>query len=448
MNKITLQLVFTLFCIPAVAQINPSTTTDLIMPGGPYTNIENTGAAISDLNGIPPYAIHAYTWDGDNPGIAVYEPGLGVFTAALPNGATDPDIVIGNGGLDGVVVYEYNGGVEYRTFNYMSGILTINSPQLIHANAIHPNIDNPTDCYSIDPVVVVFETPGSSNDIEYSVGKLTGSFAASTVVPHLGVNQNQLIIDRINPDVQVYEQGKYLFTSQGVSSVNNNDYVDVYRVGMNANPFTTTTILSPGEIAYPRIDGVVNHQLVTYDFTVTYLDQNGVHNGMPSTPNAIIQPGTSLSGNPVVAYAGDFHDVAWPSNAVNNPKVDIIGLEYHGNVPYSFYKELNDQTTSGLFEKKAVSLAGSCSFDLASCWTGNNELYYKAALGNGSTSYKTISTDLYPTRVEIYNMTGQILENCLILDFESVISTLPSGLYIVYKFDDYNHLISFEKLIN
>lgn len=54
----------------------------------------------------------------------------------------------------------------------------------------------------------------------------------------------------------------------------------------------------------------------------------------------------------------------------------------------------------------------------------------------------------YTTRVEIYNMTGQILENCSILDFESVISTLPSGLYIVYKFDDYNHLISFEKLIN
>lgn len=67
MNKITLQLVFTLFCIPAVAQINPSTTTDLIMPGGPYTNIENTGAAISDLNGIPPYAIHAvYKFDDYN----------------------------------------------------------------------------------------------------------------------------------------------------------------------------------------------------------------------------------------------------------------------------------------------------------------------------------------------------------------------------------------------
>jgi hypothetical protein len=64
---------------------------------------------------------------------------------------------------------------------------------------------------------------------------------------------------------------------------------------------------------------------------------------------------------------------------------------------------------------------------VASCWTGNNELYYKAALGNGSTSYKTTSTDLCPARVEIYNMTGQILENCSILDFESAISALPGS---------------------
>ena len=74
MNKITLQLVFTLFCIPAVAQIHPSTTTDLVMPGGQYTNDLNTGAAISECSSCAQSVVHAYTWDDDSPGFAFQGP--------------------------------------------------------------------------------------------------------------------------------------------------------------------------------------------------------------------------------------------------------------------------------------------------------------------------------------------------------------------------------------
>jgi len=62
--------------------INPASTIDLIMPGGSYRNVANTGAGISQCSFCAQSVVHAYTWDGDNPSIAIYEPGNGTFLQA------------------------------------------------------------------------------------------------------------------------------------------------------------------------------------------------------------------------------------------------------------------------------------------------------------------------------------------------------------------------------
>ncbi len=432
--------------LPVSAQINPAKTIDFILPGGPYSNVENTGAAITECSSCAQGVAHAYTWDGDNPGIAVYEPGMGVFVQPLPSGSWDPDIVFGLDGTSGVVVNEKGTGIEFRTFTYSPGVLTLSTPKLVHANAHHPNIDNPTDSISRDPVVIVFETSVGSSDLKYAEGTLTGGFGTSLSVPNIGLTQGVKIVDRFRPDVQVYDAQKYLFVAQGIDSITGNDCVDLFDGGANLFGFSSGNLLLSGVVAHARIDGVVDQQGLTYAYSVTYKDHNSIRHGMQSTAVTALQPAGSASGKPAIAYSGDYHDAVWPTDAVAAPNYDLIGKGYFASTPDTFYKELNEVSTSGIMDKWAVSIAGLVNFDYAACWATTEDIYFKEAF-DASTTYKKENQVSEVFEIAVYSTSGQMIKKGNSQEIKILLSELPSGLYVIIKKNNFNEIIEVQKII-
>ncbi len=446
LKKLTVLIALMAGVLPVSAQIYPAKTNDFILPGGPYANVENTGAAISECSGCAQGVAHAYTWDGDSPGIAVYEPGMGVFIQPLPSGSWDPDIVFGLDGTSGVVVNEKGTSIEFRTFTYSPGVLTLSTPKLVHANAHHPNIDNPTDSISRDPVVIVFETSVGSSDLKYAEGTLTGGFGTSLPVLNIGLTQGGKIIDRFRPDVQVYDDQKYLFVAQGIDSTTGNDCVDLFKIGILLTGFSTGNILLSGVVAHPRIDGVVDQPGLTYAYSVTYKDHNSIRHGMQSAPVTALQPAGSASGTPAIAYSGDYHDAVWPTDAVAAPNYDLIGKGFTASTPDTFYKELNEVSTSGVMAKWAVSIAGLVNFNYAACWATTEDIYYKEATV-ATTAYKKENQVSKVFEIAVYSTSGQLIKKSNTQEGEKLLSELPSGLYVIIKKNNFNEIIEVQKII-
>jgi len=432
--------------LPVSGQIYPAKTNDFILPGGPYANVENTGAAISECSGCAQGVAHAYTWDGDSPGIAVYEPGMGVFIQPLPSGSWDPDIVFGLDGTSGVVVNEKGTGIEFRTFTYSPGVLTLSTPKLVHANAHHPNIDNPTDSISRDPVVIVFETSVGSSDLKYAEGTLTGGFGTSLGVPNTGLTQGATILNRFRPDVQVYDDQKYLFVAQGIDSITGNDCIDLFDYNTVLSGFTSGNNLPSNVITHPRIDGVVDQNGLTYAYSVTYEVHDSIRHGMQGVAIINLQPACSSSKDPAIAYSGDYHDAVWPTDAVASPNYDLIGKGFTASTPDTFYKELNEVSTSGLIDKWAVSIAGLREYNYASCWATTEDIYYKEATV-ATTAYKKENQVTEVFEIVVYSTSGQMIKKSNIQDIEKLLAELPHGQFIIIRTNKFNEIIDFQKII-
>ncbi len=424
--------------------INPASTVDLLMPGGAYLNVQNTGAGISQCSFCAQSVVHAYTWDGDNPSIAVYEPGNGTFLQPLPVGATDPDIVIGNDGNNGVVVYELNGDVEYSTFTYSPGAIGLGAPVVLVTNAGHPNIDVSSDCDKDITTVIVFDDY-TNNNIYYSQGTLLGAFGGTTLVNTLGLSQGVGLINRKHPDVQVNSLGNYLFTSQGYDPVQLSDCVDLFLASTASFiGFTSGNLLLPNLKVHPRIDGVVPNPGLSYAYSVVYKDHDSIRHGLQGQPVSSIQPLGSLSGRPAVAFSGDYHDAIWPSDAVSAPNYDGLGRGFTGGVMNTFFKEVNDGSSTGLFDKDAFSIAGSCENAYAMCWAGDDQIYYKQANAFGNPNYKAEPTKW--KRFELFNLAGQCLATGSVNDYSTKYALLPHGLYIVVYYDSNNNEVNRSKV--
>ena len=431
-KKIYTILMFTGYLAHA-QPINPASTIDFIMPGGSYRNVANTGAGISQCSFCAQSVVHAYSWDGDNPSIAIYEPGNGTFLQALPAGATDPDIVIGNDGNNGVVVYELNGDIEYSTFTYSPGAIGFNLPIVLVNNAGHPNIDVSSDCDKDITTVIVFDDY-SNNDIYFSQGTLFGAFGSTTLVTTTGLSQGVGLINRKHPDVQVYGFGNYLFTSQGYDPFAFSECVDLFLAStISFLGFSSGNLLLPNLNVHPRIDGVVPNPGLNYAYSVVYKDHNSIRHGLQNQAVTTIQPIGSLSGRPAVAFSGDFHDAIWPSDAISAPNYDGLGRGFSGGVMDLFFKEVNDGSTTGLFDKDAFSIAGSCENAYAMCWAGDDQIYYKQANAFGNPNYKTEPTKW--NRFELFNFAGQCVATGSANDYSTKVGLLPQGLYIEVYYD-------------
>jgi hypothetical protein len=300
-------------------------------------------------------------------------------------------------------------------------------------NAGHPNIDLSSDCDKDNTTVIVFDDY-SNNDIYFSQGTLLGAFGSTTPVTTTGLSQGVGLINRKHPDVQVYGFGNYLFLSQGYDPFTFSECVDVFHtLAGTLNGFSSGNLLLPNLKVHPRIDGVVPNPGINYAFSVVYKDHNSIRHGLQNQAVTSIQPLGSISGRPAVAFSGDYHDAIWPSDAVSAPNYDGLGRGFTGGAMNTFFKEVNDGSSTGLFDKDAFSIAGSCENAYAMCWAGDDQIYYKQANAFGNPNYKTEPTKW--NRFELFNFTGQCVATGSAYDYATKVGLLPQGLYIEVYYD-------------
>lgn len=460
--------------------INPSVTPDYIIPGGPYLEVENTGAdqAECDLSICTPG--QAFCWDGASPGIATTFSAPGTLElAALPAGAHDPDIVFANQGQTGMVVYELNNDVYYTTFTNVpgGGALTLGPATLLRANASHPNIDKQYECEEYKENVVVVYRDDAAGDIAYKIGPITGGFGAHTFVSPNSITGNTYI-DRFNPDVAwlgKYAPGNLVFTAVAATSPTN-FIVDVYSGTFLIGPSAAGPVSSsaPDE-THPKIDGILDNTYtpsICYHYSVTYHSNNLIYqafNGSFFTPT--LQPAVSNTNElPAVAYAGDINDVIWSSDALGG--LDIIGQGFVNCTPDPYYKEANTPASSTGPRKLYPSIAGHCQSGesgllYAMCWwdqTNSNMVYKYAQFGvphykNGGYSasqsraavdsseqveaifipslinkntFNTNSIHLNDNQVVFYDLSGKEVFKADSETLISKINKLKSGMYLAF----------------
>ncbi len=387
--------------------IHPAVTSDRLMPGGTYAEVENTGADQVMCLTCPEKVAHAYCWDGDRPGIATWVPGsvIGEEIAMLPPGAHDPDIVYGFKGTVGMVVYRLDGDIMYQTFTNAvgGGALSLNPiPVLLHTDGDHPNIDKKHDCIgeALD-VVVVFTNYNTSvaGDILYTKGVFSGSFGAKKMIDDRAAGfLSRKYVNRMNPDVcwiVTLNSDYLLFTAPGIHVPTNTWQVDVFQrsspmpsVLMNA-PITAGPVIigaQGSDMVRPRIDGFSDLTGLAHAYAVTYADDNKVYHAFQSSSWNVISPFNTTNELPAIAYNGENHDVIWSSDG-NGAMLDILGRGHIGSTIEPNFKEGN--SILGSFTKHYPSIAGLCNSTYAMCWWGSdNNMYHKKAIGGAAPNYK------------------------------------------------------------
>jgi hypothetical protein len=311
-------------------------------------------------------------------------------------------------------------------------------------NAGHPNIDVSSDCDKDITTVIVFDDY-TNNNIYYSQGTLLGAFGGSLTINSVGLSQGVGLTNIKHPDVQVYSSGNYIFTAQGYDPMILSDCVDLFwpTIGPLIG-FTGGNLLLPNLKVHPRIDGVVPNPLLSYAYSVVYKDHNSIRHGLQNQAVTSIQPLGSLSGRPAVAFSGDYHDAIWPSDALAAPIYDGLGRGFSGGIIDPFLKEVNDGSTTGLFDKDAFSIAGSCENAYAMCWAGDDQIYYKQANAFGNPNYKT--EQIQWNRFELFNLAGQCLATGSDNDYSTKVGLIPQGLYIEVYYDSNDNVVNRAKV--
>lgn len=463
--------------------INPSVTPDFVLPGGPYTNVENTGADLSvclSHLGSCTVDAQAFCWDGDNPGIATTYSAPGtVEILSLPAGAHDPDIVFTSGGTLGMVVFELGNDVLYQTFTNLpgGGSLAWSGSGTVQSNASHPNIDRLYECEGYQEQVVVVYEDNTLNDIAYKEGLVaSGSFpVTSTQVPlanflHAGSPTPQA---RFHPDVAVLYPANsanpydIFFTCVNVDAANN-FYVEGYwdntpsnPPGLNLAATGPVSMMNPDQ-THPRIDGILAAPVYNYNLSVTYHSDDQIYqsfnNHLPFTP-AIHPAGANFNELPAVAYGGDYSAVIWASDALGGR--DIIGQEWSGSARDPFYQEATSPPRSTVTTNFYPSIAGNCtgSGTYAMCWydPDTEDIIFKYA-NMATTAFKRDPEDLndpksgedpftvFPTFINkdhfdlnpwlqdselyFYDLQGQLVLNATAGSTKNLAS-LPGGIYVV-----------------
>ena len=167
---------------------------------------------------------------------------------------------------------------------------------------------------------------------------------------------------------------------------------------------------------------------------------------MQSAPVTALQPAGSVSGTPAIAYSGDYHDAVWPTDAVAAPNYDFIGKGFTASTPDTFYKELNEVSTSGVMDKWAVSIAGLVNFNYAACWATTEDIYYKEATV-ATTAYKKENQVSEVFEIAVYSTSGQLIKKSNTQEGEKLLSGLPNGLYVIIKKNNFNEIIEVQKII-
>jgi hypothetical protein len=106
------------------------------------SDVENTGLFLNHCASCNKGVAAAICWDGAEPGVAFTDDILTtVFN--LPQGAHDPDIILGQGSYDARVVFELGNDILQIDFvlNPITLAIVSHTQTVVIENAIHPNID-------------------------------------------------------------------------------------------------------------------------------------------------------------------------------------------------------------------------------------------------------------------------------------------------------------------
>jgi hypothetical protein len=126
------------------------------------------------------------------------------------------------------------------------------------------------------------------------------------------------------------------------------------------------------------------------------------------------------------------------------PIFDGLGRGFSGGIIDPFFKEVNDGSTTGLFDKDAFSIAGSCENAYAMCWAGDDQIYYKQANAFGNPNYKTEQVKW--NRFELFNLAGQCLAAGTGEELAKLYGILPHGLYIEVYYDSNDNVVNRAKV--
>jgi len=459
------------------------------MASGPYTNVRNTSVHQESVSGSSTITtVQVFAWDGDRPSIAqTWGPGSVLEIASLPLGATDPDIIVGDNGIELLVAYELNGNVEYQRYTNQvgGGLLTLAGLPTIIASASSPNLDKPFDCDDPnDRYALVYEDNTGASDISFVYGTFFGFITSTTaILPTVSLAPSaDPYADRVNPDVMYVGEEVYV-TAAGRNTNLGAFNVDVFYAPASV-PFPSITgLLNPGTIAgltsdvFPRIDGIFTGSLGCYGFSLVYEDNNLVYNAYNNSNFGVIQhPASNNVELPAVSYLGDYNDVIWTTNVFAPSSKDIIGLGAAGCAKDAFYKQVNAIVGSGMINLYPY-ISGNCSSpgkgnDYAMIWWEQNtaNIYYKFAHG-GTTSYKNSGERArvenaeirdFPTLItssqfnwesdselslEIRNLSGQLVGLYSLAEFKNNLAGFDNGLYIFKIIDKSTNTLEIKKVL-
>lgn len=443
------------------------------LPLGPYPNVKNTGAFMSESG---TNVASAFCWDGDVPGIAVVDHSDLTFAKVnLPDGISDPDIVFGAEATKGVVAYTINEEIRYQTFAYSNGQINLDPPVFL-AIGIHPNIDKQHDCGEnvTEDVVLVFDN--LNQDIEYSEGNLNGNFNAPNPVPATSGPNNTVNYDqRLRPDVAFLGKqapGTLIFTYVGED--NGNYYVHTDRMRPGPTTSVENTQQSPALVAldntHPRIDGVLNWNAgsLDYYYQVVYHTENKIYEANNDEFFTITYQQGNKNEFPAVAYSGDHADIIWVTDNLPGSTLEILGKEFFEGTPNPDLKALtaNPNASGGgsggcasSGDNIVPSIDGHCGgVDeyIAFWYNGNSQsLRFKFAKSEGADNYKRGGGQSSPSKapnllpeyinrgnftmpeypkdyqMDIFNLSGQLVAHCHLSDFKRELSGLKSGSYVL-----------------
>jgi len=402
-------VLMSLFSINLQAQILPAVNADNSLNGAIYPSVENTGNFIASCDVCPDHYLLGMTWDGSNPGVA-FTDGQITQTLSLPNGAQDPDIVIGQKGQVAMVVFESGSNVEYIIYTISTPLVPGLTPAITAAGTIETNASQPNaDLNTANNLAVVWHKPnstGTNPDIEYRVGDLFDWGIAWNGTAKPGDNKNTL---SPYPQQQGYCYWPDIAISGGenygvhVTFLENNNGVDYWwKMDDDFAPlpggaiwYATLFNTTPSSnLTAPRIAtsrGAFNRNF--YNTVLADIDVNSTHHVM-SVYNNI--GGTIMADWPmfangicnhaVVGWADDTYvNIAWSGEepgATVDYDIAVKRLDQNG-VPYDPTWAIANQGVSGPQTLPAISGLGlGLPFGIqplfAYMWyDDNNELWWK-----------------------------------------------------------------------
>lgn len=381
-----------------IAQIQPPTTPDVVLMTS-QRNVENTGSAMA--SNYPNYW-HAVVWDGDSPGLAVYElPSGNVYTASLGGGFLrpyDPDVAINHGNLqyptaDKVVVsYEaVIGGasqVFYEIYDLSTSGLTLLPGFPRQLSLVSPSLNSNVDIDFLGRCVIIWE---ESAELAIATGDINSSTILS-ISPFKHVSPSGFRFK--SPDVTIHGNPINFSTSMYFTYIEENpgssvqvfsyetDYAAPFSPGVTSLWTSSAIYAPPFEIDNPRINaGWLNEYLLTYTIRDLSTNASEVFFEAPMYASTGLSNSfvTSLlpfkNARSVVDYNGDVCVVCWEFDdsqvGMYRGFNEIIchhyfhnGLVYPTSLPdYSAVSDGSNGDVSSISVCGALGLAGFAWFE-------------------------------------------------------------------------------------